>query len=72
MIRLIILTILILCISTTGISQNVIPLDSDHWDIEAKAYVLENYKGQDAVYIQQGIATLKDTIFLNGTIEFDV
>lgn len=53
-------------------SQQKIPLDTTHWDIKAKAYVLEHYKGQDAIYIQQGGAVLKDAPFLNGTIEFDV
>ncbi|MFY0601125.1 MAG: hypothetical protein JXR03_15720 [Cyclobacteriaceae bacterium] len=53
-------------------AQNVIPFDTTKWEINAQAYVLENYKGQDAIYIQNGMATLKDTQFLNGTIEFDV
>ena len=65
-------TLSILCISVICNSQSIIPLDTTHWDISAKAYVLENYKGKDAIYIQQGIAMLKDTTFINGTIEFDV
>ena len=72
MIRLVIFTLLILSCGTNVNSQNQIPLDTVHWEINAKAYVLENYKGQDAIYIQQGIATLKDTTFVNGAIEFDM
>lgn len=72
MTRLITLTLSLLCISLFGTAQSTIPLDTVHWNINAKAYVLENYKGKDAIYIQQGIATLKDTTFINGTIEFDV
>ncbi len=54
------------------VGQQTIPFDTTKWEIKANAYVLENYKGKDAIYIQQGSATLKGTEFLNGTIEFDV
>ncbi|MDH7444841.1 hypothetical protein [Aquimarina sp. 2201CG14-23] len=53
-------------------AQNIIPLDTLHWEINATSYTLENYEGKDAIYIQRGLAFLKDTKFLNGTIEFDV
>jgi hypothetical protein len=72
MIRLLLTLVLTLTISSVTICQDVIPFDTTNWDIKAKAYVLENYKGYDAVYIQQGTATLRNKEFLNGTIEFDV
>jgi hypothetical protein len=53
-------------------AQNHYPLDTLNWKIKAKSYVLENYKGKKAIYLHQGTATLKNTTFLNGTIEFDV
>ena len=53
-------------------SQNIIPIDTTHWTINAKSYVIENYKGQDAIYLQAGAMTLKDRTFKNGTIEFDI
>lgn len=56
----------------SSFSQEVIPFDTANWDIKAQGYILENYKGYDAIYIQQGRATLKNATFLNGTIEFDV
>jgi len=55
-----------------SIAQNPIPLDTIHWNINARAYVLEQYQGKDAIYMQGGVITLKDETFLNGTIEFDV
>lgn len=72
MIRWIICIPLILCITPGSFSQNIIPLDTVRWDIEAQAYLFENYRAKDAIYIQNGIATLKDTTFINGTIEFDM
>lgn len=68
----ILLAICFLSIYNIGFTQQIIPFDTSFWKIEAKAYVLENYKGKDAIYIHQGGATLKDTPFLNGTVEFDV
>ncbi|WP_299163011.1 hypothetical protein [uncultured Tenacibaculum sp.] len=53
-------------------SQNYIPIDTTNWDIKAKAYLIENYKGKNAIYLQAGSITLKNKTFLNGTIEFDI
>ncbi len=70
--RKIIFNILFIFFTNVVISQNLIPIDTTHWEITAKSYVLENYKGEDAIYLQAGYMTLKDSTFLNGTIEFDV
>ncbi|WP_299555785.1 hypothetical protein [Seonamhaeicola sp.] len=59
-------------VSVSCFSQNRIPIDTMHWDIKAKSYVIENYKGKKAIYLQAGSMTLKDSVFLNGTIEFDI
>lgn len=58
--------------STCVWAGEVIPFNKDNWDIQAKAHVLERYKGKDAIYLQDGRAFLKNTTFLNGTIEFDI
>ena len=55
-----------------GFGQEAIPLDTLNWDINAKSYVFENYKGKDAIYFQAGTIALKDRSFLNGTIEYDI
>ena len=66
------ISLLLLFITVNCLSQNSIPLDTTYWNIRANAYVIENYQDKDAIYIQQGMATLKDTKFINGTIEFDI
>ncbi|GAB5399446.1 MAG: hypothetical protein Aureis2KO_10310 [Aureisphaera sp.] len=53
-------------------SQNIIPIDTINWKIESKAHIIEDYKGKKAIYLQDGAMTLKNTKFLNGTIEFDI
>ena len=63
---------LILLISSISKAQSPIPFDTTLWNIQANAYVIENYKGEDAIYIQRGMAVLKDSTFLNGTLEFDI
>jgi len=52
-------------------AQKAIPLDTLNWNITG-SYITENYKGKDAIYIKQGSLTLKNSTFLNGTIEFDI
>ena len=66
------LILLLLFISINCTAQNIVSLDTTHWEINANAYVIENYQDEDAIYIQGGMATLKDTKFVNGTIEFDI
>lgn len=63
---------ILLFVTSIGYTQNYISLDTINWDINAKSYIIENFKGKDAIYIQGGAITLKDKTFLNGTIEFDV
>jgi len=63
--------LLIFCIQLTT-SQNNIPLNDTNWNIQAQSYELKRYKGKDAIYIDRGSLLLKDTKFLNGTIEFDM
>ena len=53
-------------------AQEIIPLDTVNWDINARSYVLESHKGKQAIYLQGGSMTLKNTSFLNGTIEYDI
>ncbi|MFD1163292.1 hypothetical protein [Hwangdonia seohaensis] len=56
----------------SSFSQNIIPLDTVHWNIKAQSYVVETYKGKKSIYVQRGSIILKDAQFINGTIEFDV
>lgn len=70
--RLFILYSFLLLLSSGMFALTPVPLDTSHWEITARSHVFEHYKGKDAVYIQGGIAKLKDVEFLNGTIEFDV
>ena len=61
-----------LCLSYFCNAQEIIPLDTLNWDIQARSYVLETYKGQQAIYLQGGSITLKNGTFFNGTIEYDI
>ena len=54
------------------LADDYVAFNDDNWEIQAKSFVLEHYRGKDAIYLQQGAATLKDVEFLNGTIEYDV
>ncbi|MEQ9404766.1 MAG: hypothetical protein RIM99_14330 [Cyclobacteriaceae bacterium] len=57
----------------TGLSaQEIIPIDTNTWTINSNSYVLENFKGKDAIYMKAGNMVLKGETFLNGTIEYDI
>ena len=64
----------IVIVFVTGVSQvnGSIPIDSIHWNVQARNHRFEHYKGKDAVFIDKGLATLRDSTFINGTIEFDI
>ena len=66
------IVILLILSSVIGNAQDIIPLDTTNWKITAKAHIIEKYKGKNAIYLQAGAITLKNTKFLNGTIEFDI
>ena len=66
-----IIIFLVLTVPGIGLSQNI-PIDTAHWQVNANEHLFEKFEGQDAIYIQGGTIALKDTEFLNGTIEFDV
>ncbi|MEP1034194.1 hypothetical protein [Ekhidna sp.] len=66
------LLVLSLWVSFNARSQELIPIDTNNWKIQARAYVLEKHMGTDAIYLQAGAMTLKDKEFKNGIIEFDI
>ena len=60
-------------VAILGIAEaQIISLDTSNWDIRANAYLLETHKGKDAIFLQGGSIILKDLVFENGTIEYDV
>ena len=66
------LSLLFLSLFTASQAQETIPFDTARWDIYAQTYILENYRGADAIYLHHGRIYLRDTQFKNGTVEFDV
>ena len=65
--------LLVLLITQTGYSQNIIPLDTTNWEISKGAsFVLENYNEKNSLYLKGGTITNKNISFRNGTIEFDL
>lgn len=64
--------LIMLFYSSSSKAQNIIPIDTTHWDITSQSYIIENYRGKQAIYLKSGSMKLKNTAFLNGTIEFDI
>lgn len=57
---------------TAVYSQQTVPFSDKRWTIQAQGSMQEGYKGFNSLYLQNGIAWLKDEEFGNGIIEFDM
>jgi hypothetical protein len=49
-----------------------VPFNEDRWEINAKENKVLDYLGRQTFYLQGGIATVKDSEFTDGIIEFDI
>ncbi len=65
-------TVIALFCIQLSVAQDIIAIDTTNFEINAQSYVIEQYKGQNAIYIQGGTLSPKNMSFLNGTIEFDI
>ncbi len=68
---LIILVALASCYQPPSTANEIIPFDSDRWEIQAKETKFEDYLGEKSLLLQGGKAILKDSNFQDGIIEFD-
>ncbi|MEK7991719.1 MAG: hypothetical protein VSS52_011985 [Thiotrichaceae bacterium] len=65
-------------IATSSVSAEVIsiPLNAeneDKWEFADAIYTFENYLGQDAIILEEGLVLVKGSdSFVNGTVEFDI
>jgi hypothetical protein len=67
----IVLIISTVCFNSVKAQKNI-SIDTTKWEIKAKSYSFESFKGKEAINIKSGSFKLKNTKFLNGTIEFDI
>ena len=56
----------------TMASSQIIPFDSDRWEINAKEFKLEDHLGRKSLFLKGGFAVVKDSEFTDGIIEFDI
>jgi hypothetical protein len=61
----------LLLLAKAGFGQ-VVPFDSDRWLIEAEESRIEDYRGQQSLFIQGGGAVIHASEFMDGIIEYDV
>ena len=62
---------IIIFITTTIYSQKI-PFSYNTWDIQGNEHTLIDYLGRHTLYMKGAFAVLKDSTFLNGTIEYDI
>lgn len=71
MISQILATVLLLVIATSLPAQTIL-FDSTRWKFDAKESRIEEYLGRQSLFLQGGLALIKESKFLNGVIEFDI
>ena len=70
---LFIILIIVPCtLATSSESREIIPFDSDRWEITANQSKIENYLGKQSLLLKGGLAIIKDSQFTDGIIEYDV
>ncbi len=57
---------------TSSESNEVIPFDSERWDISGVETNIEDYLGQKSLLLKGGVAIVSDSEFTDGIIEYDV
>ncbi len=61
------------CYQSSSIASNeIIPFDFNLWEIEARESRVEDYLGQKSLFLKGGFATVKDSEFKDGIIEYDI
>lgn len=60
----------VLTAPATGFAEDV-PMDTENWDVKGTGAFTE-FQGQPAVFLNHGLAVLKDREFQDGVIEFDI
>ncbi|MGB7395846.1 MAG: hypothetical protein WA913_15785 [Pricia sp.] len=63
----------ILALSTIGAqNSHTANFDTDAWEIQAKNSEFKEYKGKRALFLDRGIARLKNAAFEEGIVEYDI
>jgi hypothetical protein len=65
-------TLFALLVVSSQAQTQVIPFDSDRWEIRGQESKLVDYLGRPSLFIKGGMAVVKDSEFKNGTIEFEI
>jgi hypothetical protein len=63
---------LLVIIVQVKVRSQAIPFDPSLWEIRSKESRIEDYMGRKSLYLKGGIATVKDSKFTDGVIEFDI
>jgi hypothetical protein len=57
---------------STQTQAQIVPIDSDRWEVQARESKVVEHLGRQSRYIKGGLAVVKDSQFTDGVIEFDI
>ena len=66
------LSLILFVAPAVAAQSQTIPFDSSRWEIKAKENRFEDHLGRKSLYLQGGLAAVKDSRFTDGVIEFDM
>ena len=67
-----VLALTLMVVNATPAASEVIELDGESWNVTAAEGRVEQYLGQESLYMLNGNAVLENVEFTNGVIEYDV
>jgi len=65
-------SVVLFCLMGGFLQAQKVPFDDPKWVFEGGNSIIENFMGENSIYLQNGIAYLKNEEFKNGIIEFDI
>src|SRR5262245_27016030 len=57
---------------TVSVCAQSVPFDSGRWEIKASENRVEDFLGRKSLLLKGGLAWVKDSVFTDGIIEFDI
>ena len=65
-------TIFFLIVLSKSVSAQIVPFDSERWEIQAEEKKIIDYLGRKSLSLKGGSAVIRDSQFTDGIIEFDI
>jgi hypothetical protein len=70
--RTLVVVVIVIALLPHGLRAESVPFTDARWRIQGEEHEITEFRGQTALYLENGMAVLDEVELLNGTIEFDI